>query len=269
MFRHLVSCAGLLAVLMLAAPARATIAFEDFENPSYVPGNALSDFYFDQQDATGGALDIESVGGDHGQVVKLTGNGPANGASFPSLTAKSPTADWGGPGRANGQLWFAVDIEQGVGVDTPLGTNIWNMSFIRPNGTATILSMIGGLGTFQVRPNGGATMGGVINLAPGWNQIAVLSDINSANNGSIYLNGALVSTFNLVGGAWSNAASSVGSVTLGRTGRGGPSDPFVGTMRFDNILAADENILVPEPSTFVLAGLGLVSLLFVRRRLSG
>ncbi len=45
MMRHFVSGGAILALLMLAAPARAVIIYETFEDPSIVPGTPLSDYW--------------------------------------------------------------------------------------------------------------------------------------------------------------------------------------------------------------------------------
>jgi PEP-CTERM motif len=275
MFRHLVSSAALLGALLFTGLARADINSEPFTDPGYVAGNALSDFYWDSGDDTTGALDIEDVGGIHGRVTKLTANGPDPGSSFQSLTA---IADgWGGPGRDGGvagPLWFTVDIEKGSGDgNTSLTDAIWSLSFVRQNGLNNIAILDGGLGTFRLRAGQGNANPTVdtafFNLHDGWNQVGVLND-NSANpNTILYLDGVQVAAVNTSSGPTTSDSTSTYRVTLQRQGGGGTGNNFVGTMRFDNITTANENILVPEPSTGLLFCVGLAGLVAAARKRIG
>jgi hypothetical protein len=277
MFRHLVSGGALLLALVAAKPALAEIIAEPFNTvDGYNPGSPLSDNYWTQADDTAGVLDIEDVGGVHGNVVKLTLDGPDPGPGFPTISATTETG-WGGPQRDNHQLWVSVDIEKGTGDgNTSLGSNIWNLQFAKANG-AELFMLQGGLGTVRLRSIGTATSTPSVptptfNLNDGWNQVAVFSDLSVGANPNtiLYLNGTQVASLqvDLDSGPFGieSAANVPNIVTLTRIGRGGTGDNLVGMMRFDNVTTANENILVPEPSASILASLGLLSLLFVRRR---
>jgi len=286
MIRHLVRGALVLLALAISAPVQAEIITENFEDVGYVAGNALSAFEWDQSPgqptpavSTAGVLDIEDVGGAHGKVVKLTLNQPAGGAAFPNLPAK--TINWGGPQRADHKLWFSFDVEKGTAQgDTSLSNNIWSLQFAKSNDQELLL-LQGGLGTFRVRSIGATTTTPANQAAPtstfslieGWNTVAVYSNLTGGTdpNTIVYLNGAPVASFlvNLGTGQFGNetAANVPQRLVLTRLGRGGDEN-WVGSMRFDNIRTGNEFYGVPEPSTFVLAGLGLASLLLVRRRRS-
>lgn len=261
MTRTMLSGAVLLVTLISATPALATTNPEIFDpSNGYVAGTALSDLVgaWDQADDTTGVFDIESVGGAHDLVVKMTADGPDPGPAFPSVTGLY--TGWGGPGRASNKLWFAADVEKGSGT---LGSFIWQLSFARGNG-ANILTLDGGLDTFRLKTVSGNTA--IFNLHSGWNQIGVLNDIGANPNTILYLDGVQVASLNVGSGPLTSGSTSVDKVSLNREARGGTGDNFVGTMRFDNIITANENILVPEPGTFVLLGLGMLALVGFRRR---
>ncbi|MBI2827278.1 MAG: PEP-CTERM sorting domain-containing protein [Planctomycetia bacterium] len=260
MTRNLLIGAVMLAVASCAAPALATINPEYFDPVNgYVAGTPLSDYWTDGADDTTGVLDIVSVGGAHDLAVELTADGPADGSAFPANSALY--LGWGGPGRASNKLWFAADVEKGSGTSG----FIWQLSFARGNG-ANILTLDGGIDTFRLKTLGGTLNTGTFSLHNGWNQIGVLNDIGANPNTILYLDGVQVAALNVGSGPLTSGSTAVDQVNLTRQARGGPGDPFVATMRFDNIITANENILVPEPATFVLLGVGTLALVGLRRR---
>jgi hypothetical protein len=264
MMKHLVRGVMCTAMLLAVTPALAIINPEPFTAPEYVAGNALSAFYWTAGNDTTGVLDIEEVGGDHGRVAKLTADGPVSG--FAQIFAKVDTG-WGGPGRDAGKMWYAVDIEMGTGDgSTSLTDFIWKLAFAQPS-NAVKLTLDGGLTTFRLRANNEAFVGGTFNLHPGWNQVAVMNDNTMAFpnlNTFVYHDGVEVASYSINAGQI-NSNPSVDDVTLTRNARG---EHFVGMMRFDNIITANEDILVPEPATLALMGLAAPALFWLGRRRS-
>jgi len=283
MTKHLLTGGVLLLMLIAASPAWATINAEAFlantlppEDPAYPDGYTvgapLSAYRWNDNPGgtdefgnpippvdTTGVLDIESVGGIHQNVVKLTANGPDPGPSFPSIMARAD--GWGGPNRSNGNgtpgaLWYRVDILKGTGdATTPLDSFIWSLGFNRQNG-ANIMTLDGGLGTVRFKSLQGGLDNTVVppvpipvnsptfNLGDGWNQFVIKNDTSASPNTVVYLNGAQVFSFEAVNGPLlSNNGSSPFRTTLERQGRGGDGDNLVGSMRFDNIITANENLI--------------------------
>ncbi|MBI2827280.1 MAG: hypothetical protein HYX69_21620 [Planctomycetia bacterium] len=254
MVKHLVSVGTLLALLSAAVVAQADIVAVPFSDPGYVAGNPLSAFFWETNKVSGKTidtsrvLDLEDVGGEHGNVVKLTANGPDPGPGFPSIAAQagdSPGGGWGGPNRGDAQdlpLYFAVDIQKGVGdANTPSSSFIWSLSTNRGNG-ANILTLDGGLGTFRLKTENATNNTVAFTLGQGWNQIVVRNDLSANPNTVLYLNGVPIASLD-AGGPLASATTAFSSVRLTRQGRGGTGDHFVGTMRFDNVITANEDII--------------------------
>jgi hypothetical protein len=261
MEKHLLVVGALLVVLLFAvAPARAASILEPFDaEEGYVPGSALSANYWTQADDTTGVLDIEDIGGEHGLVVKMTVNEPIGGTSFPTVGATTEP-NWGGPQRANSQLWFSVDIEKGTtdGM-TSLNSFIWSMQFAKANG-AELFLLQGGFGTVRLRSVGNVTFNSTIpdsgnpalasatfNLNDGWNQVAVLSDLSvdplsTDPNTFLYLNRVQVASLHVNNDGplgIESAANVPNQVSISRLSRNPAMENWVGSMRFDNILTAD------------------------------
>jgi hypothetical protein len=261
MMKHFVTGAMLVVALLTARPALADT--EPFDIPPYTAGFALSDFFWTNGDNTTGVISIEDVGGAHGGVAKMVMDGPDPGSVFPLINGSS--TGWGGPGRDNGQLWFAVDVEKGSSDGmTSLTDFIWSLSFFRSNG-ANILTLDGGLNTFRLKSTQNGYTSASFNLNDGWNQIAVLNDTSVNPDTTLFLDGVPVTSFDSTTGPLSSSTTTVARVDLARLSRGGTGDNFVGMMRFDNIVAENFNILVPEPATFVLLGLAVPALFLARR----
>ncbi|MBI2827279.1 MAG: PEP-CTERM sorting domain-containing protein [Planctomycetia bacterium] len=247
MMKHLL---GVCVLLAIAAPALAEINPETFDPANgYAAGTPLSANYWTENIVpdsdppetvdTTGVLDIVDAGGDHGLVVKMTANGPDPGPGFPAVLAR--TEPWGGPGRGDAgdqPLYFAVDIEKGSG--NTLTSFLYQLTFLRGNGNA-ILTLDGGLGTFRLKTASGNTA--AYTLGQGWNQVAVVNDLSLNPNTSLYLNGKLITSLNVTSGPLQSGSTSTANVTLNRQARGGTGDPFVGTVRFDNIVTANEDII--------------------------
>lgn len=258
MVRQFLGCGLTLFFLTLAAPTHAQIVIDTFSDANYVPGNALSSYFWETEDDSAGVLDIEHIGGEHGNVVKLTANGPSPGPGFPLITAQAGDTvggGWDGPERSAGsanpaddnQLWFAVDVQKGAGdASTSLTDFIWRLSFGRANG-AHILSLDGGLSTFRLKTGNGSGFPTintpVFNLKNGWNQVAVKNDLDAHPSTVLYLNGVQVASIDEVGGPLASASTDPDVASLTRLGRGGTGDHFVGSMRFDNVITSNVNIL--------------------------
>jgi Dockerin type I domain/PEP-CTERM motif len=257
MLKRMLAAVAFVLTSAAAGPALAILDSEPFlSQAGYTAGDPLSAVYWDQNPGspappvdTTGVLDLEDVGGGHGLVVKLSADGPDTGPAFPSISAA--TQDWSGPGRSDGQLWFTVDVQKGSGdANTSMTDFIWNLSFIRQNGLNNILSLEGGLGTFRLRslkagPTSGPIETSVFDLHDGWNQLGVLNDNTATPNTILYLDGVQVATLNAENGPLLSNSTSVYRVTLEREAGGGAGHNFVGSMRFDNIITADERIIFP------------------------
>jgi len=273
MIKYATGGCALVALLVGVAPTLATINPEDFSADGYVPGNALSDWYWmaSGQD-TSGALDISGIPFPGEREVTLTADGAD--AAFPTLTAKA--TGWGGPGREGGvagPLWFSVDILKGTGDgQTSMTDFVWSLAFDRQNG-ANILTLDGGLGTVRAKAsqNGGAIFPSpAFDLANGWNRVILLNDNSQNPNAKMYLNGDLIWSGQAAAGPLTSNTTNTYATSLSRVGRGGPDDHFVGTMQFDNIITANEPLdwispRVPEPASAMLMILGALPMLRRRR----
>jgi hypothetical protein len=249
--KFLLTGGALLATMLFAMPARATVNPRGvFEDPENVAGDPLSNVWNDLPGGavdTTGVLDIEEVGGTHGRVVKLSANGPDPGPPFDTITAQID--GWGGPSRSNGNgvpgaLWYRVDIERGSSDgNTSLTDFIWSVGFGRSNG-ANIMTLDGGLTTVRFKSDQAGVLSPQFDLSAGWNQLIVKNDTAVSPNTVVYLNGAEVFSFDAGNGPLlSNNGSAPYSGSIQRQGRGGTGDNFVGSMRFDNLITADESLL--------------------------
>ena len=335
---------ALLLALTAATPALAVIVTEPFapntappEEPQngYIAGTPLSQYRFNVQNDSTGAIDMEDIGGAHGLVAKMTIDAPDPGPSAARINTRA--SDWTGPERANHQVWFSFDISKGIADATTLSSgnyfnNMWEMEFFDTNNGQLVLFQ-GSLGTVKLRSTGFAVPDPVVNqaynLLDGWNTFSVLSDLSvtpGEPNLFVYFNRVLVSSHTLNDGGplgFEDPANIPQSVRLSRLSRGGTGEHMVGSMMFDNLTTADGmpgdanhdrtvnifdinfvssnwntagpdgdangdgtvnifdiNLIssnwsppqpggstaVPEPSTWLLLGMGLIGLLAVGRR---
>ncbi len=130
-------------------------------------------------------------------------------------------------------------------------------------GGGELVLLQGGMGDFQVRSTGLATLDPPLppntattpkfSFTDGWNNITIRSDLAivdpmnpQAPNTFVYLNKVQVAAFHIVLDSGplgrEDGDDSVGRVLLYRLSRGGPMDGFVGTMRFDNFNTANESL---------------------------
>ena len=223
---------AILGALTAATQAQTVIFTENFDS-GFGPGGGVGGYAFgDSVSQTRGIVSGAGVGGTAGLVQ--TNNTAANGNGFAGAAAQLQESTVSGNTSANlSDYVLSFDISATAG-SLQLQIQTWS-----GNGFGGVMS-----GTLNTAPN-----------PPGFgNDLALTSSFvhYSLNLGNLTVFPDR-GTFSPLGGTWQIAFQHNG---------GGNGIPSQLVLNIDNVVLT----MVPEPSTFALAGLGGAAMMFIRRR---